>query len=277
MATIPAWAERVLENAVKGVRDPRRLERWSSLALRFRARWEELEADKWNIPASEDGDGSIRASVLACAVACALEGGPNNQPPKVREAANELDSLNEKISASAELLADLLQQRETLKKDYVLNDNQEEAKDAIVLWDALELAAEEFPEWAGVAGSRLEDFLRIAREQSRPGPEWENLLYQLSDRLYCEASPVSAADVAAFASKTNRTDFSTWGLRLIARLGNARMFYGRAPLDHLKNDQLAKLAEITFDAPEEAFNGEQMRKLKTRYFQRVNAPDDSFD
>lgn len=274
MATIPAWADQALENAVKGVRDRLILERLAPLALRFRTRWGELEADKWNIPASDDG---ARAAILRCAVACALEGGPNNQPPKVREAVSELDSLNKKISDAAELLAGLLQQRETLMEHYVLDDNQGASHDAIDLWDALELAAKEFPDWAGVAGDRLEDFLGVARGQSRPGPEWTDLLYQLSDRHCCEASPVYAPDVAVFASKTNRTDFSTWGLRLIARLGNARMFYGRAPLDHLKNDQLAKLAEITFDAPEEAFNGEQMRKLKTRYFQRVNAPDDSFD
>jgi hypothetical protein len=282
---LPDWAERVLDNRKplpptfpKGQGpDAERLKKWNIFNARFRSRWSELETDKWKIPEHSDPENHIRTHILACAVKCAWELGNDRRPLQVIEAVKELDSLNEKICDTAELLAGLLRRRDILTEDFSLSENDYSELDPIDLWDALELALKvpDLVDWACVAKDDLHRFLRVAREQSRPGPEWPELLEQLSDRDYRRSLPCDAPDVAVFASGTNKSDYSPWSLRLISMLDDRNRYYGGSVLKHLTNEQLANLASVAFGAGDDAkINGEQMRKLKVSYRRRICQPDD---
>lgn len=275
---LPEWAERVLHNKKplppafpKGQGpDTEQLKKWNIFNDRFRSRWNELEADKWKIPEHSDPENNIRMRILACAVMCAWELGKDRRPLQVIEAVKELDSLNEKICDTAELLAGLLRQRDILTEEFSLSENDYPEPDPIYLWDALELALKvpDLLHWACVAEDDLNRFLRVARGQSRPGPEWPDLLDQLSERDYRRARPFDAPDVAVFASGTNKSDYSPWSLRLISMLDDRNGYYG-STLKYLTNDQLANLASVAFGARDDAkINGEQMRKLKASYLKR---------
>ena len=186
------------------------------------------------------------------------------------EATKRLDELNHEICTTAERLAGLLLKREDILAAHPLIDNEHSGPDPIYLWEALELAlaTPDLLPWASVASAELAPFLRIAAEQSRPGPEWADLLHQLSSRDYRRALPYEAADIAVVASGTNQTAWSPWLLRLIATLYEAKAIDGTSLLQCLTNKQLASLAEVALDTPAAVINDSQIRMLKRRFLKR---------
>jgi hypothetical protein len=103
------------------------------------------------------------------------------------------------------------------------------------------------------------------------------VLDEVANKIPRIVSSLDAGDIAVVGSKSNKSEWSPWVLRLIGRLedwsgnGLPSGFF----LECLTNDQLADLARLAFDADSDAaINGEQMRKVKDRYKKRSPRTDD---
>lgn len=298
---IPKWAERALAHfrPMPAYRsdapDPDRWAQWLAFESRFRTRWAELDSDRWRVPDDHPSyawlrrgymfppNEYVRQCILECAIESAWELSAGQPPQKTIEAVKELDRLNDLISDAAGNLAALFRQRQTLKDTYSLNDTwqdyEENHPDAMRLFGAFELALTrpDFQRWASVAKPEIEALLNIAATQSRPVPTWAAVLDEVSYRSPRVVTSLDAGDIAVMGSKSNKSKWSPWVLRLIGRLddwagnGLPNGFF----LECLTNDQLASLARVAFDADSDApINGEQMRKAKERYRERKLDPDD---
>lgn len=286
---LPEWARRALVSA-----DPESEHgQWlAGMADLLRKRWRDMQADAWAVPEwhasysrGHDIDHVTRADVvrkriLETALDLACDKHHGKDPRGAAQAAKELEKMNEQIVDVALQLADLFGKRSELLCAHELEDQSDwHSEDPFDFWDAFEAAMQqtEFRGWAYTAQHEIDAFLRIAREQSRPGPGWPDLLGQLAFRPQEAVSLTDAGDVAATKPKTKHTEWSSWSLQLMGALDTG--WQGTYPdgflLGCLSAGQLASLVEIVFDVPVDArINDEQMRKLRQRYAER-NKKDDS--
>lgn len=297
MSALPDWALRALGHfkPLPGYRgdapDPDRLRHWHGFSERFTRRWADLAPDGWRVPDDHPRYEGLRRSgyifppseyvrqgILECAIESAREMGANKKPSRVVDAVRNLDRLNEEISKSAKLLAALFREREQLRTDYGLSDLPKDAEegfpDPFRLLGALEIAltADREREGRCMDGEQISSFFAvIATSGATPAPEWPVVLDEVAQRLPRTVTSMEAGDIAMMGSRTNKSLWSPWALRMIACLGDRagnglpHSFF----LDCLTNEQLAMLAEVSFDAPAGVFNADQMRKLKTRHAERA--------
>jgi hypothetical protein len=96
-----------------------------------------------------------------------------------RQAQKDLRDLHGRIACCATELASLLQQTTDLSESHGM------VTGIPGLWDTLDSAAQRWLHWYGVmkAHGHLQDFLRVAKGQSRPGPAWSDLIEELADRI----------------------------------------------------------------------------------------------
>jgi hypothetical protein len=288
---LPDWALRALDHfkpqsPYRGDGpDPGRLRQWAVLCGRFEARWQELAPDQWKVPVDHPAYAGLRRGyrfepadyvrqcILETAIECAWESGANKRPAEVIEAVKELDRLNEKISELAENLASLFRQRDNIRLDFSLRDQSRDeetaAPDPFNLAGVLELTFKKhhfrtssycYQDGLGV----LYDALSSSNGDA---PTIADVLDEISWRMPRAVTSFDAGDLAVIGSKTNRSEWSPWALRLVARLndwaGNGLPdgFF----LECLTHDQLATLAMVSVDAPSDAYNAPQMRELIKRF------------
>jgi hypothetical protein len=293
---LPGWALRALAHfkPLLGYRgdapDPERLMQWEGFNTRFRQRWNDLAPDNWRVPENHQSysylereyryppSEYVRQCILECAIESAWEMGANKSPGAVVEAVREMDRINDKISECAATLATLFRQRDQLMSEYGLSDQradvESELPDAFKLEGVLELtlSKDRFRTADYEYKEGLATLYTAIASSRRDAPTIADVLDEISYRQPRMAAPFEAGDIAVVGSRTNKSPWSPWALRMIARLGDwpgnglPRTFF----LDCLTNEQLSVLAEVSCDAPPGAFNSEQMRKLRTRHAQRVS-------
>lgn len=283
---LPEWARRALVPANPESEHGQWL---AEMENPLRKRWRDMQADKWKVPPEHfcyleshwdellTPADLVRKRILETALDVAWDKHCGKDPRGAAQAAKKVWELNEKIKDAATALADLFRERAALVHANALDDqNDWQSLEPFDLWDALQSATEqpEFMGWQQTARREINAFLRIAREQSRPGPGWADLLGQLSLRLDADVRLTDAGDIAAARSKTNGTEFSRWALQLMGALDTG--WHGTYPpgflLGCLDVAQLATLVETVFGTPADApINDDQMRKLLARYTDRKNA------
>lgn len=296
---LPEWAERAFEkHRPRGVGnddpDPDRLAWWEGCKQRFEQRWDDLETTGWKVPNEHDCYTNLRRSIvlnppyfvrlciLETVLDIAWDCSVGKTPDKIAPAVKELAAVNDEIASKARELSSLFRQRSQLVFDHGIEDYGSDyaAADPFDFWDAFEsaIALPHVAEWAYVAQQETTRFLNIARTQSRTKPCWSDILDQVAARSPRDVVPSDAGDVAVFMSRTKATEWSRWGHRLLGTLDDWR---GTFPIGFLRScltyRQLATLLEIALDAPENAYNDEQLRKLVRAYDVRRAAiePDDS--
>lgn len=293
--SLPPWAARALDHfkPLPGFRDtepdPARLRQWDGFRARFETRWHELAPDQWKVP--EDHPAYewlrfnythppaeyVRQCILETAIECAWEMGANQRPGAVIAAVKELDSLNDQISQAAASLASLFRQRDQLREQYSLSDSSPDAEatspDAYQLAGLLELvfSKHRFRTASYQYKDGLNTLYDALSSSNGAAPTVADLLDEVSWRMPRVVTPFDAGDIAMMGSKTNRSQWSPWALRLVARLsewaghGLPDGFF----LSCLTHDQLATLLAVSLDAPPDAFNGPQMRELIKRHKARA--------
>lgn len=293
---LPGWAMRALAHfkPLPGYRgdapDPDRLRHWNGFSERFARRWADLAPDGWGVPDDHPSYAGLRRNgyifppseyvrqgILESAIEAAWEMGANKKPADVVAAVREMDRLNEKISEAAEQLATLFRLRDQLRTDYGLSDQgadtEAEYPDAFRLSGVLELtlSKDRFRTSSWDYKEGLQTLYEAMASSRREAPTIADVLDEISWRQPRRAAPFEAGDIAVVGSRTNKSPWSPWALRMIARLGDwagnglPNSFF----LDCLTNEQLAILAEVSCDAPAGVFNAEQMRKLRTRHAKRA--------
>lgn len=138
---------------------------------------------------------ALPALVLECAIRWAAEG--NARTTQVREAAVRAAALDSEITAAALRLADLIHDREEIEREHGLPT--EWGGPNVDLWDLIERAALDFPEWASVCADERTVFLRLAREQSRRGIELEDVLRGVRGVHPAIVAAVHSGDAASLA------------------------------------------------------------------------------
>lgn len=284
---LPEWAHCAFEKyrphgVGKNAPNPIRLAWWESCKQRFELRWHDLAADEWRVPQEHDCYAALRRTVifeptdyvrlciLETVLGLAWQKSIGHFPHQVASAVRELESLNIQIQNTARDLAALFRQRTKIQFSHGVEELESELNksDPFELWDALELSMEmpKVSDWAYVAQYEAAKFLNIARTQSRPCPEWSDMLDQVAERSLRRVVPSTAGDVAVIASRTNTTEWSQWARVLLGTLDD---WHGTFPEGFLREcltyNQLANLAEVALDAPDDAYNADQLRRLADRY------------
>ena len=289
---LPEWAKRALVfvNTVSE-RDV-----WqSTFARHISEQWFRLEVEKWRVPENDlrylqghfDKELTpadlVRKRILETALDLAWDRAYDEEAQRgsAADAIKAVRKMNGEIADLADKLANLFRARDELMEVHALDDSYEfQRNDPFKFWDAFELSmnAPSFREWRSRTDPHNESFLRIARSQSRPRPQWPDLLSELTKRPDCEVFSDDPVISAVASSRTNNTEWSRLGLQLIAALDDWPGTYRPGfLLDCLPYEQMAALAAVVFEAPEDAFSGEQMRKLRGRHQKRLAAKlaDDS--
>ncbi|MDI3511600.1 MAG: hypothetical protein PWQ61_2365 [Betaproteobacteria bacterium] len=293
--SLPPWATRALDHfkPLPGFRDtepdPARLRQWEGFRARFEKRWNELAPDQWKVPEDHSAYAwlrfhytyppadYVRQCILEVAIECAWEMGANQRPGGVIAAVKELDSLNDQISQAAAHLASLFRQRDQLRDSFSLSDSSPDAEasapDAFRLAGLFELvfSKHRFRTASYHYKAGLESLYDALSSSNGAAPTIADLLDEISCRMPRVVTPFDAGDIAIMGSKTNRSDWSPWALRLVARLSD---WAGNGLPDGfflacLTHDQLATLLTVALDAPPEAYNGPQMRELIKRHKARA--------
>lgn len=293
--SLPPWAIRALDHfkPQPGFRDtepdPARLRQWEGFRARFETRWHELVPDQWKVPEHHPAyewlrfnytyppADYVRQCILEAAIECAWEMGANKQPTAVIAAVKELDSLNDQISETAGKLATLFRQRDQLREGYSLSDSSPDTEvtspDAFRLPGLLELvfSKHRFRTASYCHKEGLSTLYDALSSSNGEAPTIADLLDEISWRMPRVVTPFDAGDIAIMGSKTNRSEWSPWALRLVARLDD---WTGNGLPDGfflacLTHDQLATLLAVALDAPPDAYNGPQMRELIKRHRARA--------
>lgn len=268
--SIPAWAELALQahkprppnRPQGGEPDRAAMDLWEAYSARFRHQWFVLDVDQWSVPRGTQRERDCY-NILTAALDCAKRLGKGVHPAKVIRARKDLLSLDDEISTAATKLASLLRLRDGIQNDSgVANWRQDEfCLDPMDLWDAMEMAfnpspgsGRETPQ-ADVWPQLLQS-LNIARTTSLSVPEWPDLLEQLGERFEPGTGAGSFPDITTHGSDTNKTQYSPWCRVLIDILKDRRL------LEYLTLPQLASLASVAFDAPENAISDKQIGSLK---------------
>lgn len=285
---LPEWASQVLDRYKPEVEyrsdgpNAERMARWEAIGSRLKHRWHDLAPEKWTVLNDEDPRARdlqraidvpagvyLRQCILECAIESAEEIGTGKKPADVVAAVKEIDQLNEKISDAADGLSKLFLQREQLQRDFHLTDrwrNEEaERPDEFAIAGALEMMLRQ-PRFSA-ATYRYQEGLKAlyGALSSKRGerPVFSDFFQVLANRPPRRPEPYGAADLAVVGSKTNSTEWSRWGLRLIAHLEDWRI--PGMPDGYLRKcltyPQLATLAEVALGAPAGAYSSTQMGAL----------------
>ena len=282
---LPEWASSAFElmkpSAAAGCSepDPDQLKEWARIRARFIGRWRDLSPDRWKLPADTDPRYDMvraqreyppseyaRQCILETAFECAVDF-EDNRISKVSEALSKLQLLNEQIAENALALVGLFEERNQIKERFGLQDHDDLAIDPFRFRNAFELCFTDRQNprtraWCATAEPQTAAWLHIARTQSRPGPEWPDLLQVVADRKTEPARPGERGDAAA-VRRTKGTRWSDSALQLIGRLQ-----WDEYPPDFLvhslTNSQLATLAEVAFDAPDSTYSEKQIAHLLAR-------------
>ena len=272
---LPTWALRALSFVNS---ESERGEWQSGLLSRFERDWYRLEVDKWRVPEWHQSYGQghsdkelsaadlVRKRILETALDIEWDRHTADSNVRPDQALREVARLNGEIVALAGDLATLFRTRGDLMHRFALEDTQEsEPGDPFEFWTAFENSMEspQFRAWAYVAQKEIGAFLCIARSQSRPRPRWPDLLEEITKRPDGDVFVADPIAAALAGPQTKSTEWSRLGRQLIAGLD---AWEGTYPsgflLGRLPWEQLAALAEVVFDAPDTAFTGGPMRKLK---------------
>lgn len=269
--------------------DPTCLRQWQGFCARFEKRWFELAPDQWKVPEHHPAyerlrfdciyppTDYVRQCILEAAIECTREMGANKRPAAVIAAVKGLDSLHDQITQAAADLASLFRQRDQLCEEYSLSDSSPDAEtsapDAFRLAGLLELVfrKQHFRTASYRHKAGLEALYVALSSRGKPTPTIADLLDEISWRSARDVTPRDAGDIAIMGSKTNRSEWSPWALRLVARLDDwaenelSEGFF----LACLTHDQLATLLAVALDAPPDAYNGPQMRELIKRHRARA--------
>ncbi|MCF8169200.1 MAG: hypothetical protein K9J77_11365 [Rhodoferax sp.] len=242
-------------------------QRWESIETRFRKRWGELHTDDWETQGDLE-----RQFILEIALGVAWDRGIGHSPKKTLDAARQLDVLNKNISKAAIALATLFRQRTQLVKDHRLVDRSRGAiqrePDPFLFFDALKLVSEsrDMGRWSLTFRNEIHGF-RLSGNTSRRKPEWADMFEAMAYRDHGSISGRNVADIAQLNQRTgNKTEWSPWAKHLVANLHEG--FRNGSLLPCLTEDQLAALAEVTFNAPADVFSGPQMKSLRNRYLKK---------
>lgn len=228
MVNIPAWARGELD--ILGARD-------SAPVIE---RWGEIESGV--LPHLQNLTDAQKGYVLRIAIGLFGDYG-GNITKEVRQQRRRLKEINEDIRKHAKALAKALRtQREYKEKGHV-SDRQPD------LWELIEAAAQNYPVWEYVAHGKIrnfftarQEFLRIATDQSAPGPDLKDVL----DGLELYYGDEYAHSSALHTRQAGLSDY----VRLI--LGKLENYKRSGTLPHsfsLPDSALATLGNVAFNIP----------------------------
>lgn len=282
---LPKWAVDVFNDHKPGNAygsdepDERLLAIWQAVHQRFEARWLDLNTEKWGLSEKDrekhnitlkyglqGSDPYLSKCVLECAVEAAMKLGDGKRPGEALEAIQKLDSLNDQITEAAGKLADLFRQRDQLQATYGISDHSPDwcSSDQFNLWQALEESIERFKY---VSQNEAGAFFAVAKRRARQGPKWADVLDTVAARSTRQSHPLDHSERTTATPGTNKSEYSKWGRKLIAMLDTWQGLPDGVLLECLTSEQLATLAEVAFNAHDEAFNADQIRRLKNRYLE----------
>ena len=279
---LPDWAKQALQAA-----DPASARaKWQrDMALSLERRWQELDAESWDVPASHSCYGRghadaalsppdlVRARILETVLDLAWDLVNGKKPGQSGEAAKELASLNEQILDGARDLARLFRQRSLLARDHGLADQEYPGGDPFDFWDAFEAVFEhrDFADLAAVSRAEIAALLCAVRSQQRPKPRWPDLLEEITRRQDDAVKITDAGDRAA-AGRTKSTEHSRPLRQLFGALSSG--WSGTYPdgflLDPLKPSHLRALAEVVLGVQTGVLTNDAVGKL-CRAFKRERA------
>lgn len=214
----------------------------------------------------------VPALVLECAVNWALEG--NTSTTQARESAARAALLESEIAATAQRLAELIDERRKITREHGLST--EWGGPNLDLWDLLDRAAREYPGWAFVCAHEREAFLRLAQEQTRPGPELEDVLRGVQRVHPSIIAAVRSGDDASLALKPGSA-LSGRAARVRRYLDKLKRIGGRVgPLQWLGPTSVAVLLSVLegHDATNGPFNAKATGKTRARYLKELAASTD---
>jgi hypothetical protein len=177
--TIPLWVQSALDSVapIESTCAPGELQRYAALCKRVHDYQLQIREDF--CPAVDGFSDDGKEAVFLRALSVALGWGPAVSAD-LRAKREELQHLDAEILSRSEALADLLKRRQLIISTYPLADDLPD------LWEALELAAQQFEAWNTVATPELshakESLRRLcinAQNQSRAGPDFADVLYEL--------------------------------------------------------------------------------------------------
>lgn len=300
---LPEWADGVFDSleptdipgVVTAVANEKK--RWLECRQRFESRWDILRPELWRVPVGANpyaefkrkwvyhhpSEQDVRYQILYCAVTLNSGDVMGFPPERIAPAVKKLTDINAKIAKGASALAELFRQRAAvIGPDGHISDRPSgvNGPDPYRLLEAFCAAALDTPriEFFGqLAKPSLEKLLRYARDVSHLEPEWPDLLDQLSLCSERVARPTGAGNSAVLSSRTKATKWSRLALRLLGELDDQPPYPPGFLRNCLTYGQLATLLEIALDAPESAYNDEQLGRLVRAYDARRAAiePDDS--
>ena len=284
--TAKKWLRPVAEDNPRLYRELRFqiAERWGLLQ---RCTWGPLltaaapEIDQAGMPKyGDDWRRALPALVLECAVRWAAEG--NARTTQVRDAATRAAHLDSEITAASHRLADLICERHEITREHGLPT--EWGGPNLDLWDLIDRAAIDYPDWAFVCADERRAFLRLAQEQSRPGPELEDVLR--------EVRSVHPSIIAAVRSGDDASLTPVRGSALEGPAVRMRRFFDKlerlglrdargrhvGPLLWMRPKSIAvllsALSQKLHDPKGGPFNEGAVRKAHSRYLEKMNASTD---
>jgi len=257
MERFPAWARDALETfrpaSAFGKSEPgsEAVSRYNEFVTRITDRWPEINTGV--LPSLRDLSDKQKRIVLEQALRCGYTYRESTLKD-ARAARPELKDLNSNIRRRAENLAKLLRRRRRIIEKGHAGDHEPD------LFDMIERAASQYPDWESVLRPELQAFLRIARNQSRSGPNLEDVL----DILDESCGPEIISERALDTRQTSPADCVRLVLENVA-LAKERKG-GLIPNEfRLPNSALATLVGVVFDLPAGGITDDAVRKVRERY------------
>ncbi len=264
-ASLPEWAREALARAgapLPGETDaegqPYTRANWCAegFAQRIAGRWLEIERDV--LPALEH----LSDAAKCCFFEMVFLRGINvaaDTPRKARGAVHLLGATRRAIADKAVEMAELLRKQAAIREDGLAEC------DVPDLYELLEEAAADYPDWAMVADAAMERFLTVATHQSRPGPGLDDVLLALARRL--EDSPLPQVTEPAFYNRqVSQADFVRLLLGVVD--GLPRWGVGVSAGFALSDSAVATLVSVAFDLPEGQPSEESVRFCRRSWRQQ---------
>lgn len=200
------------------------------------------------------------------------------RPDEARSAAKELGRLDLAIQDQARHLADLLRQRGQLQERSAVRSHWDAP--GLDLWQLIEAAAGDYPDWAYVSADARRLFLSNAASQSRAGPKLENVLRHVAASTMSPPRAEWAEDQAALDAPSGSTPGSPaeWVRQFFASINDPNLRWlnrpgetGR-PLCWLTNRGIADLLSVVDGAKPGSppFTEATVRDTRLRYLKGAN-------
>lgn len=256
---LPKWVRRAIfarrphPPAHSTERDATAVARHKDLWRLILGRW--LELEQGFVPALGALSDLGKRVIFDCALVAVRD---SECLPGIRKGRDDLLRVNEQIVSRAIELATLLREAGELREEHSLHDTMPD------LWDELESASERFAPWAMVCNNERNAFLRIAREQSRPGPELEDVLDELVAKGSNALGDVTVTypfNVAIHQAATGANHERTDKLRLLIECVTNEVSHREVPARFaLTNDNLACLAEVLYNWDAGSVSADTLRR-----------------